>query len=464
MTTERVPRILAALSGVVVTLVLASTGGSASDPDTWWHVRTGRLILSTHHVPSTDPWSFTALPGHWVPTAWLSDVLFGAVWSVSGYDGIRVLRVVLALTVVIAVAALASRVRGWTTPTVIAIAAVTVVLQPFLRERPQVLSYLFCALLAWQVHRVMQGAMPRVWLWTGLTLLWANLHGMWVLVPIFLVVAGVLAWWDDRSRVPLAARCMLTAIAGTLAAALTPVGPRLALWPLVVQHTAAPIAEWQPPVPLGRFGLPLFALLLVLALSWRAGNRTTTGRCAFVLVVGAFGFTAVRNTAPAAILLLPELVLALSALLASHTATITGKRTVWSTAFLSTGVVLALARLLTTPTIAADQPMRIVDYLAHSPKPLRVLNQYNVGGLITGFAAPRARVAIDGRTDMWSSDYVLTYLEATSGRGDWRKLVDTLQPNAAVLPDNNQVAAGLVLERGWHVVMKDHHWQLLTPP
>src|SRR5579859_817760 len=33
------------------------------DPDMWWHLKTGELILSTHRWTSTDSFSFTATGG-----------------------------------------------------------------------------------------------------------------------------------------------------------------------------------------------------------------------------------------------------------------------------------------------------------------------------------------------------------------------------------------------------------------
>ena len=41
------------------------------DPDFWWHLRTGELIV-TSGLPSTDPFSWTAGGTAWVMHEWLS--------------------------------------------------------------------------------------------------------------------------------------------------------------------------------------------------------------------------------------------------------------------------------------------------------------------------------------------------------------------------------------------------------
>jgi hypothetical protein len=455
------------MSSLVSVWTLARTGASLADPDVWWHVRTGRLILDRHSIPTTDPFSFTTAAHSWVPTAWLSDVLFGAVWKLGSYEGIRVLRVTMAIIVLAVLWRLAQRYASSPSAAAASAGLVILTLSPFLAERPQVLSFIFVAWLSGQLRTILLGHVPRVWSTVGLCWLWANVHGMWFVLPVFVMTTGVFAWCEDRSRVSLAARCTLIALLAGLAAAVTPVGPRLALWPIVVSHVAAPISEWQPTVPLSAVGLPFLLLVVVIVASWAGSSeRLPPGRMLFTFAAVAFGLSAFRNVAPAAILLLPEAAAACSLTLAFTPASPRAHRTtsrVAATAALI-GLCLAGVRLTTSPTITREEPTRIAAELRARTIPVRVLNSYNVGGFLTGQATPGVRVAIDGRTDMWTSTFVVNYLEAISGRGDWRKLVDELRPDAAVLPADNQVAQGLRRERQWRVVMTDEHWQLLMPP
>ena len=54
--------------------LLGMTARNALDPDLWWHLRTGQLIVETGHVPHSDPFSFTRAGHAWVSHEWLSEV------------------------------------------------------------------------------------------------------------------------------------------------------------------------------------------------------------------------------------------------------------------------------------------------------------------------------------------------------------------------------------------------------
>src|SRR6202521_5641889 len=60
------------------------TARPATDPDLWWHLRTGQLIVETGHVPHTDPFSFTRAGHAWVSHEWLSEVVLYELWKHGG--------------------------------------------------------------------------------------------------------------------------------------------------------------------------------------------------------------------------------------------------------------------------------------------------------------------------------------------------------------------------------------------
>src|SRR5436305_1343076 len=48
------------------------------DPDLWWHLANGRLIVATGSIPHLDLYSFSAAGHPWVMHEWLSDLaMFG---------------------------------------------------------------------------------------------------------------------------------------------------------------------------------------------------------------------------------------------------------------------------------------------------------------------------------------------------------------------------------------------------
>ena len=67
------------LLGVLLIVGVFGTGRQfILDPDCWWHVKTGEMILSTHHWPTTDPYSFTVAGQPWLSCEWGGDVVLAA--------------------------------------------------------------------------------------------------------------------------------------------------------------------------------------------------------------------------------------------------------------------------------------------------------------------------------------------------------------------------------------------------
>jgi len=74
----------ALFAGILFLGLLAMTARPATDPDLWWHLRTGQWIVQTGHVPHTDPFSFTRVGHAWVAHEWLSEVVFYELWKHGG--------------------------------------------------------------------------------------------------------------------------------------------------------------------------------------------------------------------------------------------------------------------------------------------------------------------------------------------------------------------------------------------
>lgn len=60
--------------------------------DHWWHMLTGRLVLTTGHVPGADPFSFTFQGAPWTNWEWLAGAVMYLAWSAAGPLGLVLLR------------------------------------------------------------------------------------------------------------------------------------------------------------------------------------------------------------------------------------------------------------------------------------------------------------------------------------------------------------------------------------
>ncbi len=62
------------------------TAREISDPDFWWHLRTGEYIVQTATVPRADVFSGTVAGRPWVAHEWLSEVIIYALYVLGGYS------------------------------------------------------------------------------------------------------------------------------------------------------------------------------------------------------------------------------------------------------------------------------------------------------------------------------------------------------------------------------------------
>ena len=54
------------------------------DPDTWWHLASGRRIAERGQIDRVDPFSYTAQGAEWINRQWLFDLGAFASWRAGG--------------------------------------------------------------------------------------------------------------------------------------------------------------------------------------------------------------------------------------------------------------------------------------------------------------------------------------------------------------------------------------------
>src|ERR1700733_3526585 len=62
-----------------------------SDPDSCSHIAVGRWIMAHGAVPASDPFSFSMHGAPWITLEWVSQVIYAAVYGLSGWAGVVVL-------------------------------------------------------------------------------------------------------------------------------------------------------------------------------------------------------------------------------------------------------------------------------------------------------------------------------------------------------------------------------------
>lgn len=461
---DRIPgwHLLALVAGLAAALFCA---GPVSDPDVFWHVEAGAYTLHGQRFPFPDPWSYSLPDAHWHSTAWLSELILAAVQRSSGWLGIVVLRAAITAWIVMALYRLLVRPeRSWTGPVVFL--AVVLPISRYVQERPQTASLLFLVWLAAIGHRFLTtGARPRRWRFVAMTYLWALLHGLFVLAPAILVLLALGALLArGRAAREDAAWLTRTALLATAGAALTPLGPRLLLAPITVGNAAkGMLAEWLPTnltVP-GAWGFA--AVLAILLVCWARSTRTVPlDQLLFVVVLTAFGFLVIRNAGVVSILLAPLAVDWLGIAFGGRSELTVPRRAFACLAVL--GAIAVAVSYLRWPVLPEARPAKIAQSLAAQPGQLRVLNDYNISGYLISSTSGHVKLLVDGRADRYGHAFLERERAAVQGGIDWQPVIREYHPDVAVIGKDSPLAQLLVAVEGWHVVMTDHAFQLLSAP
>jgi len=196
-----------AFAGILLFGLLAMTARNATDPDLWWHLRTGQWIVETGHVPHSDPFSFTRAGHAWVSHEWLSEVVFYELWKHGGAAALIVFSAIVTTAgfMLLYLRCLSSGGKEHWAAAATAFGALASA--PSSGVRPQMFTFILASLLLWLLEGGTEGGTekdrPRLLLWIPpLFLLWLNLHAGFALGPALLLAYGVGLLMETAEREP----------------------------------------------------------------------------------------------------------------------------------------------------------------------------------------------------------------------------------------------------------------------
>lgn len=448
----------------------------ATDPDLWWHLRTGQLILQSHSPIHRDPFSFTRFGQPWVNHEWLADVLIYSLYRLAGWGGLIITFAVI-ITAAYWLVFLRCGGRHYVAALVTAWGAIASV--PSWGVRPQMLSLLLASAFLYILER--SDAKTRAIWWTlPLMLLWVNLHAGFALGILLMVLFGTgtlldvalgfRVWHDARRQLKWLATA--TAVCAALVA-VNPNGVRLYTYPLQTLTSRAMqtyIAEWFSPnfheLRFLPFGLLLLAIMAALPFS----SRRTRPHDLLLLLVTAFAALRSVRHIPIFVLIAAPV---LSTLLEEHMERLRRPSTAgarqpefksWK-APIHALIVVAFVAFAATRVAAvtakqaqaerASFPSGAVSFLLRSDLPRPILNHYNWGGYLIWKLYPRYRVFIDGRADLYGDEFMEELSATYHLTDDWQRALQKWDVRTLVLPPDAPVVAKLLASSGWREVYAD---------
>jgi len=460
-------------SRVVAVAVLASVPAKSlteklADPDLWWHLHTGKLIVATHHIPAADPYSYSVPGKAWVVQEWLSEIILHALRDLFGLWGIFFWRAVMLTAVYIVVARLIHRRMGEGMGTWALIGLTAYAGSANWTERPNLFSFLLFAVLLTLVERKDRS----IWWFVPMAALWANLHGMVILgigtVAVVAAAEGLKAAFDwEGANAQWAKRLGLVTLASLGATFVNPRGPHLIVYSLrLVRTVSTLVTEWASP-DFHQITSILFLGLLLITIGALAMHpkRPDPTDLALALAFTGFGLQAARNLALAGIVLgfvasryIP------GALEAARSKPAAARPAAASSALAgSLGLIVAIGGLAVVVAASfphSDAPKDIVD----REYPLVTLATLDGRPGVRVFAfdvwadylidqsSPDLKVYHDTRVDMFGPEQTRRYARAIAGLPGWRETLDeACTTHVLVRPTRDPLAETLRLTTDWHV-------------
>lgn len=474
---------------LLAALAYAVSYSLPADYDFWWHLANGRYMVTQHALPVPDPYSFTAAGRGWIAHEWLPELLMYLLYRPFGVAGPAALYGLSLGGAVFLTTSVLRRLGASPLPSAGLAVLYLLVMLPFIGPRPQVAAFALFALVAWILERWIHLRDRSVWALPAVFLLWANVHGSFVVglaLPVLVLAGDELAarlHWPLGPRLESAGRKRLAQVIASccLAIVVNPNGPRLLLYPFTKLNN--PVLKTIPEWNATDFTEPAFwsfGLLLGIAVVMLIVRRPTI-HLSDLLVVGTFAAGALwgRRFIPFAAVLLVIFIGRMitrpnlsgvcaprfwSRLARWRAGTNTGgDRAPERARLLNAVVVLAVVvfpvvlRSAYDPATDKRLPVAAVDYLEATGVKQPLLNQYNWGGYLIWRLWPGTKVFIDGRgDDLYMNDDVLRRAfgaDSVSAAGEG--LLDTYAIQQVLYPKTRPLVRYLLAGGGWQVVYDD---------
>ena len=473
--------------GLVALIIVIADSGQSTDTDLWGHLRFGQAMIAQHHLILKDPYSYTVYGGAWSNHEWLTEVVMAAAYNALGVAGLKLWKLAcVAATILCMIAGLAET-RASDTAQLNTLTVAAIAMMPQMEYRPQLFTFvLFAATLALLARDNYRGRAP-LWPVLPLMVVWANLHGGFIMGPALLAiyaataVAGDVASGAGRGR---AWRLGGLTAGATLATMVTPYGRDT--WSPVLHALRNPmtrvaVTDWQPLLfamlrqwraqPAGIIYM-LCAVALMVALAVTVGLERKGGDAPLVAIAGvmcASAFVAVRNLPLAVIACAPPVARhgsLLFARLRERAAAVSGEKIAEPPARSATSpwlagaiaVVLAVHGGIISARLRMDKPYPAgaVGFMRTHGLQGNILGDFGWGEYLIWHMAPGSKVFIDGRYDtVYSFALIDRYLDFYFDRPGGAAVLSAYPHDFVLIPPRARAYGLMMRQADWKKIYGD---------
>lgn len=458
------------LASLLVVLAVLTVRSRFDDPDMWWHLKTGEVIWNTHHIPTTDLFSYTASHQAFVPQEWLSQALIYGAYRFGGYSGIMLWLCFFTSAILIAGFVLCSLYSGNVKIGWAGALAIWLFATVGYAVRPQMVGYLLLIVEMLVLH-LGRTRSPRWFFWLPpIFAIWINCHasfflgfglaGLLFLCSFFDFRMGLLeaSRWERRRQLIFGLALVLSAAA----LFLNPTGVKLVVYPLdFMLHlpiNLSAIDEWKPVAMDSVRGAGLLVVFACILLAVIIRRLPLYWHELVLLAAGTwFGVHHERMTFVFGILAAPILARLLATAWDGYNAEQDRvlPNVLAIIVFLLVAFLAFPSRQVITKQVETTNPVKAVKFMEDHHISGRMLNEYIFGGYLI-WAAPDRPVFVDGRADLFEFAGVLKeYGEWATFQDDPNVLLDKYKIDYCLLERGAPIARVMQLLKGWKSIYSD---------
>jgi hypothetical protein len=457
-----------------------------SDPDFYWHLKTGEYIVSNFSIPKIDPFAYTSSGMHWVAHEWLSEVIFHLVDKSFGFWGLKILVASTFCATFTVLFRFAKKMTRNDTRALILVLVFFAPLMPYGSPRPQIFTFLlFTILLFILLNFKYLKSTKYLFAIPFLMPLWVNLHGAYAVGFVMLLLFTGLEWakhiFTDNRDLQLRRdlwRLTVCVLISGLTANINPHFFEIWTYPFYLvsmEVSKGIIAEWRSP----DFHQTFYKYYLIVIIGFLLSliylkKKPDITELAFPVFFICAGMVSQRHLPLTCFVLL-----FFSAAMYRHIAL----PIEWLTSFgkaksaidattkeidksvvgwLNLGLILAVGASVMHMGIGAKQeqsvekdlPVKAVDYILKNNITGNMLNDYGYGGYLIYRLAPARKVFIDGRADMYGDPFVSDFLEIHNGGNNWKEKFDKFSIDYVITSKGAPIRQILLIEGNFKEVFE----------
>lgn len=393
------------LAVIILSSAIIATG-PLQDPDLWWHIKTGEIILAEKSFPTRDIFTFTATGNTWRAYSWLPEIIF-YLTSRLGFFALIVLRILILTTISVVLYLFIDRVIKNPQFSALAVFLGWGSCYPVWELRPHIFSFLFLALLSGIFVLRLKKIKDLTKFLPLIFLLWANSHIYFVIGLLLLFAFFVLDWLFINKRMDIQLLLILL-----VSFAVTLINPySVEIYKQFIQlarhsWTWDWVMEMAKPWPTDLRVFAFWTYVVFTAVLIFCLKKFLTITSGFFLLLSfLLSLTALRHIAFFPVVSLPFIAVVLSKIYLPETRRVSNSATLILFLTLTTLLLWRLANDYKKP-ISETVPVKAASFVKEKKLPGPIANYFDFGGYFIFSLWPEYKIFMDGRTQVFSNSFL----------------------------------------------------------